>query len=135
MAAPQPQDGYAVMVNPVDYPVDNDSFIRSHGDFLRKRIVHLFGPLPHGNGSLSDLKRHIQDMFVMYQQSPSTSEIEYDMFLEILMDFIKTEDEGAARGGRKKQRRSVRRSVNKKRKIMSKKRKNGRKSNKKQRRR
>jgi hypothetical protein len=130
------QDGFAVVVNPDDSTVDNDSFIRSHGDFLRERIVHLFGPPPHGNGSLSDLKRYIQDMFVMYQQSPNASQpVEYELFLEILMDFIKEREDDHAMGGRIKQRRSVRRSVIKKRKSMSKKRKNGRKSNKKQRRR
>jgi hypothetical protein len=123
-------DGGVVIVDPNDYPVDDDSFIRSHGKFIRDIIVHLFGDPPDGNGSLSYLKSYIKDMFVMYKQSPSGSQpIEYDMFLKFIMEFIKTEDEGAARGGRKKQRRSV----IKKRKSMSKKRKNGRKSNKKQR--
>jgi hypothetical protein len=129
------QEGSVVMVDPVEYPVDNEHYQRNHGDFLHQRIFHLFGP-PPGNGSLSDLKRYIQDMFFMYQQSPNASQpVEYELFLEILMDFIKEREDDNAMGGRKKQRRSVRRSVIKKRKSMSKKRKNGRKSNKKQRRR
>lgn len=133
MAAPL-QEGFAVVVNPDDYPDDDEHYQRNHGDFLRARIVHLFGP--SGNDSLSNLKRYIQEMFVMYQQSPGASQpVEYELFLEILMDFIKEREDDDAMGGRKKQRRSVIRSVIKKRKSMSKKRKNGRKSNKKQRRR